>query len=71
MVLFLELYIGSLLNAQTCASPLKNYGKTSGAIIMLMFIVRRAPLCLSEQRHSLSALPRLSHGTVFPGIASW
>lgn len=71
MVLFLELFIGSPLNAQICASPLKDYGKTSGTIIMPMFITRRTPLCLYEQRNSFSALPRLSHGTMFPGIASW
>lgn len=74
MVLFLEFYVDSLLSAQTCASPLKDYGKTSGAIIVLVFIMMvlgRTPLCLHDQRNSLCALPKLSHGTRFPRIAQW
>lgn len=74
LVLFLDLYIDSLVNAQTCACPFKDCGKTSGVIITLMFIMMvlgRSPLWLPDQRNSLCTLPRLSHGTLFPRIAQW
>lgn len=72
LALFLDLYIDSLLNAQTCDCPFKDGGKPSGVVIKLMFIMMvlgRTPLRLPDQRNSLRTLPRLSHGTLFPRIA--
>lgn len=36
-----------------------------------MMVLGRTPLCLHDQRNSLCALPKLSHGTRFPRIAQW
>lgn len=64
---YLELFIGSLLSAETCASPYREYGKTSWRIIMLVSIVvflARAFSYSYDHRASPSPLPwRFSHGT--------